>query len=162
MCLEIPKRRQKIVVLYHSQLCNQVESSFGMLVQRWGILWSAFPRNISVKKIVGTVVALAKLHNFCIEQSDISDDVPQSLNTDENYIMNDANGYVELSDDDEHDINVPIDLMQVGHHFDDVPRNVIANHRYSLDQREELLPRESLHNFVASGHWARPTLIRRN
>jgi hypothetical protein len=75
--------------------------------------------------------------------------------------MNDTNGYVELSDDDEHDINVPINLMHVVHHFDDGPSNVIANHRYSLDQREELLPRESLHNFVASGHWARPTLIRR-
>ena len=73
-----------------------------------------------------------------------------------------SNGYVELSDNDEHDINVPIDLMHVAHHFDDVPRNVIANHRYSLDQREELLPRESLHNFVSSGHWTRPTLIRRN
>ena len=147
---------------YHSQRRIRVECAFGMLVQRWGILRTAFPRNISVKKIVGTVVALAKLHNFCIEQSDISDDVPQYLNTDENYIMNDANGYVELSDNDEHDINVPIDLMHVGHHFDDVPRNVIANHRYRLAQCGELLPRESLHNFIASGHWARPTLIRRN
>jgi hypothetical protein len=66
---------------YNSQLRIQVEFSFGMLVQRWGILCMAFPRNISVQKIVSTVVTLAKLHNFCINQSDISDDVPLSLNT---------------------------------------------------------------------------------
>jgi hypothetical protein len=75
--------------------------------------------------------------------------------------MNDTNGYVELTHDDDHDINVPIDLMYVRHHFDDVPRNVLANYRYTLDQCEDLLSRKVLHNFVASGHWARPSLIRR-
>ena len=58
------------------------------------------------------------------------------------------------------DINVPIDLMHVGHHFDDVPRNVLVQHRYTLDLCEDVLPREELHNFVASGHWARPSLHR--
>jgi hypothetical protein len=146
---------------YHSQLRIRVECSFGMLVQRWGILRTAFPKNISVRKIVSTVVALSKLHNFCIDQSDISDDVPLSLNSDENAIMNDTNGYVELTDDDDHATNVPMDLMHVGHHFDDVPRNVLANYRYTLEQCEHVLPREVLHNFVASGHWARPSIIGR-
>ena len=84
-----PEKKTKDGYNYcHSQLRIRVECAFGMLVQRWGILCTAFPRNILVKKIVATVVALAKLHNFGIEQSDISDDVPHSLNKDENYIMN--------------------------------------------------------------------------
>ena len=147
---------------YHSQLCIQVECSFGMLVQRWGILRTAFPRSISVRKIVSTVVALAKLHNFCISQSDTSDDVPLSLNTDENYIMNDTNGYVEMTVDNEHDTNVPLNLMHAGHHFEDIPRNILRNNRKILDHGVEMLPREVLHNFVAAGHWARPRILRRN
>jgi hypothetical protein len=66
-----------------------------------------------------------------------------------------------LTDDDEHDVNVPMDLMHVGHHFDDVPRNILANYSFSLDQSVEVLPSKVLHNFVPSGHWAWPTMIRR-
>ena len=40
--------------------------------------------------------ALAKLQNFCIGESDISDDMPSALSTDTNYIMNSCNGHVEL------------------------------------------------------------------
>jgi hypothetical protein len=133
-----------------------------MLVQRWGILWTAFPRNISVKKVISTVVALAKLHNFCISQSDTSEVVPISLTNDENSIMNDTNGYVKISVDKEHDTNVPLNLMRASHHFEDVPWNILANHRYILDQGVEVLPREVLHNFVATGHWALPTVHRKN
>ena len=55
-----------------------------------------------------------------------------------------------MTDDDDNDINVPIDLMQVGHHFDGVPRNVLANYGYTLYQCEDALPREVLHIFVAT------------
>jgi hypothetical protein len=156
------KRTKDDYNFYHSQLHIRVYCSFGMLVQRWGILQTAFSRNISAKKIVLTVVALAKLHNFCIRLSDISDAVPCSLTTDENYTMNSTNGYVEMTVDDEHNTNVPIDLMHDGHHFEDVPRNILVNHRYSIDHSVEVLPREVIHNFVATGHWARPTVLKRN
>jgi len=33
---------------YHSQLRIRVECAFGMLIQRWGILCSAFPQNIRI------------------------------------------------------------------------------------------------------------------
>jgi len=89
------KKTKDYYNFYHSQLCIPVECSFGMLVQRWGILCTAFPRNISVQKIVSAVVTLAKLDNFCINQSDISDGVPLSLNIDDNFIMNDTNGCVD-------------------------------------------------------------------
>ena len=105
---------------------------------------------------------LAKLHNFCISQSDTSEDLPISLTTDESYIMNDTSGCVEISVDDKHDTNVSLDLMHAGHHFEDVPRNIMANYRYILDQGAEVLPREVLHNFVITGYWAWPIVHRRN
>jgi hypothetical protein len=61
---------------YHSQLRIRVECAFGMLVQRWGILRMAMPRNFGVSKVVALVVALAKLHNFCIGESNIPEHLP--------------------------------------------------------------------------------------
>ncbi len=61
---------------YHSQLRIRVECAFGMLMQRWGLLWMAIPRNIGVSKVVALVVALAKLHNFCIGESNVHERLP--------------------------------------------------------------------------------------
>lgn len=55
---------------YHSQLRIRVECAFGMMVHRWGILRMAMLRLLSVTKIVAMVNALAKLHNFCINETD--------------------------------------------------------------------------------------------
>jgi len=55
---------------YHSQLRIRVECAFGMLVQRWGILRMVMPQTLSVSKIVAMVNALAKLHNFCVDETD--------------------------------------------------------------------------------------------
>ena len=41
-----------------------------MLVKRWGILQTA-KRNLMVVKVVAMVNALVKLHNFCIDESNI-------------------------------------------------------------------------------------------
>ena len=87
--------------------------------------------------------------------------MPPALSTDTKYIMNNCNGYVALIVDDDHDTDVPSDLMHGGHHFDDVPRNILANYKFGLSQCQEMLPREALHNFIASGYWARPTLNKR-
>ena len=94
--------------------------------------------------MIATVIALVKLHNFSIGESDIYDDMPQTLSTDTNYIMNSCNGHVEL--------------MHGGHHFDDVPRNILANFKYGLSQCQEMFLREALDNFIASEHWECPTL----
>ena len=55
---------------FHSQLRIRIECAFGMLVQRWGILRLAMPRNVSIAKTITIVLALAKLHNFCIDVAD--------------------------------------------------------------------------------------------
>jgi hypothetical protein len=41
-----------------------------MLTMRWAILRSAIPVNVTIKKTVALVLALAKLHNYCIEVED--------------------------------------------------------------------------------------------
>ena len=57
---------------YHSQLRINIECAFGRLVHRWSVLRSAIAANITISKTCALVVALAKLHNFCIDEADIS------------------------------------------------------------------------------------------
>jgi hypothetical protein len=52
---------------YHSQLRIRIECVFGMLTHRWAILRSAIPMNVAVHKTVALVLALSKLHNYCID-----------------------------------------------------------------------------------------------
>ena len=81
---------------YHSQLRIQVECAFGMLVQRWGLLRSAMPRNISVRRVIAMVNALMKLHNYYINVSDPSEGMSQILVRDVSHITNKDDGYVEM------------------------------------------------------------------
>ncbi len=54
---------------YLSSMRQCVERSFALLVQHWGILWCPFQFNFSCWTKV--LMALAKLHNFCIDETDI-------------------------------------------------------------------------------------------
>ena len=49
-----------------------VEGAFGMLVNKWGILWS--PLNCSLAKAILVTRVCCKLHNFCIDERLASDD----------------------------------------------------------------------------------------
>ena len=77
--------------------------------------------NVSIKRTVALVLALAKLHNYCIDQSD---------NSDLTYVANDErlhelNGAVplvatqDLQSTGNNDV-IPEQLMDGGHHFDDI------------------------------------------
>jgi hypothetical protein len=111
---------------FHSQLRIRIECAFGMLVQRWGMLRMVIPRNISVPKTISLVLALAKLHNYCIDEADAE---PSTiLAQDEQNITENENGSVLLIHDNQiaEVINVntttPQDLIGGGDLFDDVPR----------------------------------------
>jgi hypothetical protein len=99
------------------------------LVSRWGILRSAIPLNITIGKTVALVNCLAWLHNFCTDESDrlvgeVSQ-IEEQLPLDPENMTNNPNGYVPLMTDDTHDgIAIPLELMDVGHHFDDCPQAV--------------------------------------
>ncbi|KAL7425511.1 hypothetical protein ACHAXH_000094 [Discostella pseudostelligera] len=143
---------------YHSQLRIRVECCFGMLVQRWGLLRMAMPRNLTVTKVVALVIALAKLHNFCIGESDVVPPVPQVFDRDRYHMMNRRGGYVGLGNDNpQQNTVVPTDLIHLGEHFDDVPEAVLRSRRRQNAQNQ--LPRTQLFNMIVDGHWTRPTRV---
>jgi hypothetical protein len=159
---------------YHSQLRIRVECCFGMLTQKWGILRTAMPQNMSVRRIVALVSTLAKLHNYCIDQKDdgtttggkeLMVNNPLDLQVDKRVIENSVDGFVDfevIADKDsggftEHTgvtLQVPMDLIGGGHHRDDVPRN----RRQLPPEHEQSLPRTLLHDVVLHSHKVRPSL----
>lgn len=103
---------------YHSQLRIQIECAFGKFSQRWGILRSALPKNITVKKAVALVLALARLHNFCIDEKQ---SIENSTAQDVSHIEQD--GGVPLELDVDADVMVPQQLLGGGEHFEGIDRN---------------------------------------
>lgn len=140
---------------FHSQLRIRVECAFGMLVQRWGLLRVAMPRNLSVQRIIALVIALAKLHNFCISESNIPERIPHMWVRDRCHIMNMSSGYVGLNNDNpQQTTRVPTELMHLGEHFNDIPRNDLRAQRREI--MNNVLPRTVLFNMIVDGHWQRP------
>jgi DDE superfamily endonuclease len=150
------------------QLRIRVECAFGMFVQRWAILRTPMPINISIQRVIALVNALAKLHNFCIEQQDEveagGDQVIASSVVDAFSFMNDGEGFVDLEavgEEHETEFLVPTELLDAGNHFDEVPRN----RRIHLDATwspsiADKLPRKALHDVVLASHKVRPSTRR--
>ena len=102
---------------YHSQLRIRIECCFGIFTHRWAILRSAIPMNVSVQKTVALVCALAKLHNFCIDED--GTDVPSATEHDE--WTGEMTGAIRLVESEEHTgAMVPEQLLHAGEHFDDI------------------------------------------
>ena len=114
------------------------------------------PKGLSITKIVALVNALAKLHNFCIDEKD-GTNIPEQLSGDHLLMMNDCNGYVPMEPSADHQGVIPAALMNGGHHFQDVPRNIRRNRRQS--NIAELLPRQLLLQQVIDSHMTRPTVL---
>jgi len=60
---------------YESQIRINVECTFGMFLNRWGIFWK--PLRVKLEKVPKLVLACAHLHNFIIEHSSYK--VPTAL-----------------------------------------------------------------------------------
>ena len=147
---------------YHSQLRIRIECAFGILTHRWAILRSAIPMNVSVQKTVSLVLALAKLHNYCIDTDMTHCDVSYSTAADE--WRSEVNGAVPLVETEHSESSrdvTPRHLLDGGHHFD----NIGLNGRYNRQRRYNYMsessgiqfPRDRLHSFVASIGLTRPT-----
>lgn len=116
----------------------------------------AMPKGLRIRRIIALVNALAKLHNFCIDEKDGYDknSLLQPLSSDTLNMMNDADGFVPMEASSEHGMLLPTALMNGGHHFQDVPRNVRRqNERQYLDGN---LPRQRLLQQVIDSHLKRP------
>ena len=126
-----------------------------MLVQRWGLLRMAIPKNISIKKTILLVNALARLHNFCINELPIDDqEIPEELNVDIVNMMNDVEGYVSMDIVEGSEVRIPTALMDGGNHFNYISRNQRTTHERRNPDRQT--PRYKLLQQVISKHMKRP------
>ena len=141
---------------FHSQLRIRIECAFGMLVHRWAILQTAMPCGISIQRTIALVNALAKLHNFCIDQNEMNS-VESSID-DRFRIENNELGFVPLEETNNCDVAVPVQLLDGGNHLDDISRLERRRHDRNTTQNHDglVLPREKLLGHVIDGHVARP------
>ena len=108
---------------------------------------------MSIIRSIALVNALAKLHNFCIDQRDN----PLTSNPeDQHSLITNPNGYVPLEENEKCDITLQVQIIGGGHHFQDIDRRLHQN------QTLREFPRQSLHDNVASSHLVRPRYHERN
>ena len=118
--------------------------------------------NIRITKTVALVMALAKLHNYCIDAND--NDI--SPNTARDKWTSEINGAVPLVPVEGHDeglelqLNdvIPEQLLHGGEHFDDIGRagRRRRQRHYELVNNTPL-PREQLHSYIAAIGVTRPS-----
>jgi DDE superfamily endonuclease len=140
---------------YHSQVRIRIECAFGMLTHRWAILRSAIPTNVPIHKTVALVVALAKLHNFCIDRQDGNPPSP----TPSDALRHELRGVVPLQpievSESTFDVT-PRQLLGGGHHFDDIGTTGRTTRQQCFNN--QVLPREILHSLVADAGLTRPKM----
>lgn len=124
---------------YHSQLRINIERAFGAYVHRWAILRA--PLVVPTEKVASLVLCLCRLHNYCIDEKQNSiEEIEDSnaINLQRKVIfsnfMNESTGSVVGFDR----IGRPHDLLDLGHHFQDVEGN---RYRYADDDcpQDEML-----------------------
>ena len=113
--------------------------------------------NVSVQKTVALVCALAKLHNFCIDED--GTDVPSATEHDE--WTGEMTGAIRLVESEEHTgAMVPEQLLHAGEHFDDIGHRGVYNRQRRYGRMREAsgtsFPREALHSAVADAGLTRP------
>ena len=149
---------------YHSQLRIQVECAFGMLVHRWGVLRRPLSAKISMKKVNCLLMALCRLHNYCIncrlkpnENVSVNSSTPPNatphgedlspLATDELAIAMHAGISLDRN-------GRPTELLHGGEHFEDVPDHNMRNWRRKSNTP---LPRDIMWKQVEEAGLKRPT-----
>jgi DDE superfamily endonuclease len=144
---------------YHSQLRINIECAFGMFTHRWAILRKAIPMRVSLKKAIALVVALAKLHNFCIDENEAR--VPPSGAVDE--LRTEMQGGVPLEPTTTTagtQVILPRQLIDGGLHFDDIDRQSrrrrVRQYQSQAAALHQQLPRDFLHDSVAEANLTRP------
>ena len=121
-----------------------------MLTHRWAILRKALPMGISLQRSVALVVVLAKLHNFCINETDETT-VPSMTAVDDLNLT--LGGGIPLERDEVAQMRLPRQLLGGGDHFDDMDRLTRrAREREAARNHATLLPRERLCMQVQDGN----------
>ncbi len=110
---------------------------FGILVLRWGFLRRAIPCNIPIVRTIALVSCLTRLHNFCIDEVERTNELDKdALPTDIEHMMNGPEGYVLLVNDNSHDVPTPKEILDGGNHFDNCPRAARRSQRRTTNYHE--------------------------
>jgi DDE superfamily endonuclease len=154
---------------YHSSLRIHIECAFGMLVHRWGILRKSIPMNIDLRKTNALVMALCRLHNFCIDENEAITK-PTASDTLDIALHGgiDLRAFQNIDQDDgdfvyDNDRDRIDHLIDGGNHPHDVPNNV-RRQQYRLIEnmhQPNPLPFQVMHNYVEEQGFRRPTGGRR-
>ena len=137
---------------YQSQLRIIVECAFGKFVHRWGVLRKALPARIGIKKITSLVMALCRLHNYCINCNDYEAD--KILAQDELNTTLESDIVLERTGDNHFS---PTGLLHGGEHFADYGRYNLRMIRRMENEIENSAPRERLHKMVVDYGLTRPS-----
>lgn len=125
-----------------------------MLVQRWAILRAPIPRGITIKRTVAMVNALAKLHNFCIDEKEA--DVPALPPRDLVRVMTNERGFLPMEESGPP--LPPRQLLDGGDHFDDFHWDVRRPPRRGNKNVVVVLPRDVLLEHIIDSHMVRPSI----
>jgi hypothetical protein len=128
---------------YHSQLRINIECAFGMLVHKWGCLRKPIPMNVPVTSTTRLVLALCKLHNFCIDQREKAD--CSSASTDNFNILQEGGFNLDRNE-------LPHELMDTGNDIDCEYQMASRESRAKSD-----LPVYSLLQYIDDMGYKRPT-----
>lgn len=152
-----------------SQVRTNIECAFGILVHRWGILRKAIPINISLGRTTALVLALCKVHNFCIDESDmaitrpIADDslgitIRGGLGLRAFKSLGRKAGSSDNTMEYDNDSDRINDLLDGGHHMNDVPRDMLQRDaRKTQEARHGTpLPYEVMVSHVTEQGFQRP------
>lgn len=142
------------------QLRIRVECAFGQLVHCWAILRSEISFNVTIKKVVALVNALAKLHNFCIDIQDrlgFDEHILDSMPVDSHHLRSNG-GLVSLNAGSGSDSPIPTQLLGWGHHSDDYPSDDMMRR---IRNSGTVLPHTTLMRHVVSTGLRRLRPIRR-
>jgi hypothetical protein len=146
---------------YHSQLRITIECAFGILVHRWGLLRRAMPVNISLMKTIALVVALCKLHNFCIDANEKLDE--PAKDDEEDIVLHSGiilPAFQPMPQSEETDVSTEFvyvperdrlnQLLDGGEHADD-------HNRYTMDNRSvDQFPNKIMLQLIESQGFQRP------
>lgn len=151
---EVTNVRKDAYNFYFSQLRIRIECAFGIFVHRWALLRGIFPVNTPMKRIISSVIAMAKLHNYLI---DCDEEVPEQTATD--VFESEMNGAVPLEampDAVDEVVGTPTQLNGVGHHLDDITPERRRRTIRRFQRMAEVLPRNQMYNYVTESNLRRP------
>ena len=102
-----------------------IECVFGLLINRWAVLGTPIPINISIKKTTSLLRCLYCLHNWLIDEKGV-DDIPKTTTTGKRSIAN-RDGRIINAENTR--VN---DMLNGGAHFDNLTRNIRYQHHIFL------------------------------